>query len=49
MQGSEVKREVGKGEKNEMCAICVGLKKKRNKKLYTVLSQLGVAYLIVHV
>jgi hypothetical protein len=38
MQGSEVKREVGKGEKNEMSAICVGFKKKINKKLYTVLS-----------
>jgi hypothetical protein len=39
MQGSEVKREVGKGEKNEMSAMCVGFKKKTiNKKLYTVLS-----------
>jgi hypothetical protein len=27
MQGSEVKREVGKGEKKEMSAICVGFKK----------------------
>jgi hypothetical protein len=39
MQGSEVKREVGKGEKNEMSAICVGFKTKIiNKKLFTVLS-----------
>jgi hypothetical protein len=29
MQGSEVKRKVGKGEKNEMSAICVGFKKKQ--------------------
>jgi hypothetical protein len=35
---SEVKREVGKGEKNEMSAICVGFKKTINNKLYTVLS-----------
>jgi hypothetical protein len=38
MQGSEVKREVGRGEKIEMSAICVGLKITINKKLYTVLS-----------
>jgi hypothetical protein len=38
MHGSEVKSEVGKGEKNEMSAMCVGLKKTINKKLYTVLS-----------
>jgi hypothetical protein len=38
MHGSEVKSEVGKGEKNERSAICVRLKKKINKKPYTVLS-----------
>jgi hypothetical protein len=29
MQGSEVKHEVGKGEKNEMSAISAGLKIKQ--------------------
>jgi hypothetical protein len=38
MSQSEVKREVGKGREKEMSAICLGLKKTINKKLYTVLS-----------